>query len=227
LINGKDGSRRHAELVDFSEDVNTRSFSVCGTLRRAAGQMAHDFAIASLRKDIVVYVERLRVPNGCRIDSRETGVVGHEYPLDSNTRAIFGAFGRREIVGLGNPPTVHEWETDWLNLGGHVGYVVRRQATRENVMRYHDQSEGQGRVPKLQEWFSLVGDADSGSDLVGEDWACIVTFLNQTPDETERWASQIQFQVEGDAATCSFGADEVRSDFRHFKVRVVETPTEK
>jgi hypothetical protein len=199
--------------VDLNEDVHPNHFSVCGTLRRGEEGLEQDFAIASLEKDIVVYIERLRMAHDYRIASRETGIVGHEYPLESNTRVLFGRFGRKEFVGLGNKQMIHELTTDWLNVGGHVGYVVCRQGERQNLMRYHDQTEGQGRVPKVQEWFSLVGEVDPASSLDGDDWACVVTFLNQSPEETADWAERVKFDVDDHVATCSFGSDVVRVDF--------------
>ncbi len=161
------------------------------------------------------------------MDTRETGIIGHEYPLDSNRRAIFGQFGREELVGLGNQETVHHLKTNWLNLGGRVGYVVCRHGARSNLMRYHDQTDGFGRVPKLQEWFSLVGDANPGSSIVGSDWACVVTFLNQTPQETADWADRVQFEVAEHVATCDLGDDVVRVDFARLQTRIIEDGSEK
>ena len=107
LLNGKDSSQRHAVLVDLESDIHPNHFTVCGTLERCDGQIAQDFAIASLESDVVLYIERLRVKDGYRLESRETGVVGHEYPLQSSRRTIFGNFGREELIGLGNPAILH------------------------------------------------------------------------------------------------------------------------
>ncbi len=101
---------------------------------------------------------------------------------------------------------VLQWPSHWLNVGGQIGYVVCRPAGRQNVIRYHDLQQGEGRVPKLQEWFSLIGDASTDSLTTGEDWACIVTFLNQAPAETETWARRVTLNVTGDQARCQIGS---------------------
>ena len=219
LVNGKDGSRRNAALVDLDYQLQPNRFTATGTLKRLEGQVEQDFSLASLESDVVVYIERLRVKDGFRMTSRETGIVGHEYPLDSNTRTLFGRFGRKEVVGLSDREAVHELETDWLNIGGHVGYVVRRSGGHRNLMRYHDQTEGTGRVPKLQEWLSLVGEADPASHAGGDDWACVVTFLNQSPEATAEWAERVRFEVDGDVATCRLGEDTVQADFAQMETR--------
>jgi hypothetical protein len=213
LINGRDGSRKNARLVNLHEDIHSSHFTVCGTLQRCAGQIVQDFAIASLEQDIVVYIERLRANVGFRIQSRETGIVGHEYPHDSNQRRVVGAFGQKEFVGVGNSAAIYELKTDWLNLGERIGYVVRRPSGRQNVMRYHDHTDGTGRVPKLQEWLSLIGETDPDANIPGDDWACLVTFLGQSRDETAEWATRVRLEVDGDVATCHVGADAVRADF--------------
>lgn len=205
LVNQKDGSQRNATLADLHCDVHPNSFTVTGTLERLKDQVAQDFSLASPETDIVVYIERLRVKDGFRVTSRETGIVGHEYPLDSNTRTLYGRFGRREVVGLGNPEAIHPLKTDWLNIDGHVGYVIRRNPSHQNVMRYHDQAEGIGRVPKLQEWLSLIGEADPVSRLSADDWACAVTFLNQGPEKTVERADRVRFDIDGHIATCHLG----------------------
>jgi hypothetical protein len=223
-INGQDASQRNAVLVDLQEDIHPDRFTVCGRPQRCNGQIQQDFVVASLREEIMVYIERLRVKDGCRIESRETGIVGHEYPLDSNRRMIFGGFGSRDLVGVGNPAAIHELETDWLNLGRKIGFVVCRHTGHENLMRYHDFGEGTGRVPKLQEWLSLVGESDPSSNLVGDDWACIVTFLNQSPQETAQWASRVRFDADGDVATCHLDAHVVRANFATRKTLIAEEP---
>lgn len=223
LINQKDGSQRNATLSDLHYDIHASHFAVTGALRRLGGQVTHDFAIASFEGDVVVYIERLRTNDGFRVTSRETGIVGHEYSLGSNTRAFYGRFGRRDIIGLGNDEAVHELETDWLNVGGRIGYVVRRNEGQRNVMRYHDQTEGRGRVPKLQEWFSLIGEANPASTMTGDDWACVVTLLNRSPEETGEWVSRVRLEVRGDTATCHLGTDSVRVDFATGETRITET----
>jgi hypothetical protein len=111
---------------------------------------------------------------------------------------------------VSNEAGVREMATDWLNLGDRVGYVVRRVPDTENVVRYHDQSHGSGRMPKLQEWFSLVSGlavrgppaADDDRPAPPDEWACIVTYLNQTAEETERSRREVSFRAGGDVAIC-------------------------
>ena len=218
LVNQKDGSQRNATLADLHYDIHPDRFTVTGTLRRLDGEVSQSFAIASLERTTS------RTSNGCGRKtvsaSRKTGVVGHEYPLDANTRTLYGRFGRK-TSSRGNR-AVHQLKTDWLNIGGHVGYVVRRNGGRQNVMRYHDQTDGHGRVPKLQEWLSLIGEEDPASYLSTDDWACVVTFLNQSPTETAEWAGRVRFDVDGHTATCHLDDDTIRADFTELKTRIIQ-----
>jgi len=217
LINGKDGSRRFAKLVGLHHDIEPDSFSVTGTLKRFDDRVTQDFSYASLTKDITVYVERLKVEDGFGLTARETGIVGHEYDLGTNRRELYGRFGKKQLVALGGQVEVHELKTDWLNIGDRVGYVVWRDDQQENLMRYHDQAKGSGRVPKLQEWLSLIGEQDPTAYASADDWACVVTFLNQPAKETAGWAERVQFHVQGNTATCRVGDDVIRVDFTEGK----------
>ena len=221
IIDGQDPSARTAELARFTHEVGDNWFTVAGTLKRCDGRLVQDFAFASPAGDVTVYVERLTAAEGFRVAGRETGVVGHEYALGSNARRLYGPFGSIQIEALGGEPRVHELAGDWLNLGDRVGYVVRRAGRRENLMRYHDFARGTGRVPKLQEWLSLIGDRD-GSPLESPDWACVVTLLNQPSRATAEWAPRVRFEIDGERATCRVGRDEVRIDFASPGCRIVE-----
>ena len=221
LINGKTPSRADASLEVIHPNPGDNRFDVCGRMTRSKGQVIHEFAYASLAKDVTVYLERLRPAGGGRIDARETGVIGHTYPMGKNERVLQGRHGTTRVVGIGGGDSVTLMPSDWLNVGDRVGYVVRRTPGRTNVMRYHGEERGSGRVPLLQEYFSLVGD-DPGAPGPGQDWACIVTFLNQTAVETARWGEQVQFTVEGDTATCRFGEDTIQVDFGRMAVAVTE-----
>ena len=220
LVNGKEPSRRYAELTKLNHAIGADSFTVTGRLSRLDGQVTQDFAFASLPSDVTVYVERLTAAEGSRVTSRETGVVGHEYDLGTNERVFHGPFGTQQVVGVGGEAKTHEWRTDWLNVGDRIGYVVCRVEGHENLVRYHDLAQGTGRVPKLLEWFSLIGDPDSTAMADQGDWACIVTFLNQPAGDTERWAGRLQFIADGDQATCRIGANMVRVDFNNMKTIV-------
>jgi len=145
LIDGQDGSlRSKARLVNFEHDVRTNGFRVTGTLERLGGQVTQDFAVISPEGDMVVYIERLRAKDGFRPKSRETGVIGHEYPLGVNTRTLHGRFGAKDVVGVGNKKQVHLLETDWLNVGGEIGYVVRRGPPQRRPLSRRHEGRGPG-----------------------------------------------------------------------------------
>jgi len=224
IVDGQDPSAKNAKLTRLKSDVGEDRFTVAGTLQRCRGRLVHDFAFASLPEDVTVYVERLTPGEGFSYSTRETGVIGHEYALGATTRRLYGRFGEMEVVALGGRAEVHELETDWLNLGDQVGYVVRRVPDGENVMRYHDLSQGVGRVPKLQEWLSLIGDRDGDSRTGGEDWACVVTLLNQPASVTAEWAGRVRWEIDGQTAACRIGDDVIRVDFASPSCRIVEKP---
>lgn len=175
---------------------------------------------------MTVYVERLTPAEGFHLTTCETGVIGHEYALGTTTRRLYGGFGEMEVVALGGRAEVHELATDWLNLGDQVGYVVRREPPAKNLMRYHDLPQGVGRVPKLQEWLSLIGDgdADAGARTAGGDWACVVTLLNQSASATAEWAGRVQWEVDGETAACRIGDAVVRVDFALPSCRIFKGP---
>jgi hypothetical protein len=79
-------------------------------------------------------------------------------------------------------------------------------------MRHHDAASGTGRVPHLQEWISLIGEAPP---VLAPDasWACVVTFLNQRSSDTAAWSSRLRFSVDGDRATCQIGEETVTVEF--------------
>jgi len=212
-VNDQDSSARHAKLVAVNPDVQTDRFSVTGTLERCEGAVTQDFSFVSLPGDVTVYIERLRTADDVNITHRETGVIGHEYDLGKNTRTVYGRFGQATVHGTGGEERLRQWPSDWFNVGGRIGYVVKRSPERANVIRYHDAREGSGRVPKLQEWFSLVGNADVKAIAPEGDWACVVTFLNQTSNATGACVDTIRFNVSGDMATCRMGDEVIKVDF--------------
>lgn len=226
IVDGQDPSAKNAKMTRFESVVGKDRFTVAGTLERCRGRLLHDFAFASLPKDVTVYVERLTPREDYSSATRETGVIGHEYALGATTRRLYGEFGEMEVVALGGRAELHEFATDWLNVGDQVGYVVLRTPAVKNVMRYHDLSQGVGRVPKLQEWLSLIvdGDADAGSQTAGEDWACVVTFLNQPASETAEWAGRVRWEVNGQTAACRIGDNVVGVDFALPICRIVKAP---
>ena len=197
VIDGEAPSKRQAERIRLSPPSRQDAFWAAGRLQRCDGKVEHDFAFVSPATSLTVYVERLRYPNDFRPRRRETGIVGHEYEIGSNRRNVFGRFGSLELQGYGGEQKTHELPTDWLQVGDRIGYVVKRFPETPNVVRYHDTKGGNGRVPKLQEWFSLIGDADECSGKVEEQWACIVTIPNPTEQETGRCAGAVKFEVVG------------------------------
>ncbi len=223
LINGKTPARANAKMEILRHTVGSNSFDVRGRMTRSGG-VTHDFAYASLSNDITVYVERLHTADGGQLRERETGIVGHEYPMGQNERVLRGRHGSTRVIGIGGGDAVTLMPTDWLNVGDRIGYVVCRTSGRSNVMRYHGEERGSGRVPLLQEYFSLVGD-EAGTSSSGEDWACIVTFLNQSADETAALVDRIVFAVQGNTATCQVGSDFVRVDFDTFETAISESST--
>ena len=230
-VNGADASERNARMDAILYRVGERDFAVAGRLSRHGGSATQEFAFASLPGDVVVYIERLRTAPGFDLKSRETGVVGHEYALGENTRTFYGRHGETVVTGTGGKKAVHELATDWLNIGGKVGYVVRRSPPSpggrgsggggeiENVMRYHDFTKGEGRVPKLQEWLSLVGERSAAAWSKDGDAACVVTFLNQSPEATAEMAERVKFESSGDGATCRVGNDTITVDWKTLEVR--------
>jgi len=213
ILDGQDPSRTNAALDGVRLQVTADAFRVSGTLRRCDGRLIHDFLFASPADDLTVYVERLRPQAGFRLKQRETGIIGLEYELGTNQRELHGQFGTLTAIGYGGQAQVRELKTDWLNIGGRVGYVVCRSDGRQNVVRYHDAARGSGRVPQLQEWISLVGEADAAR-LSPEAWNCVVTFLNQEARQTADWATRVKLEVQAETARCRVGDALFDVDFR-------------
>ncbi len=224
-IEGQLPSHKGVQVVDVRHRLAEDGFIVAGRLKRSGG-VTQDFAFASLKKDVTVYIERIRSDKSDGIVSRETGIIGHTYPLNANERVLTGRHGSTRVIGLGGGDDVMEMRTDWLNLAGRVGYVVRRSKDRANVVRYHGQERGTGRVPMLQEYVSLVGDSN-GVRGPGLDWACVVTFLNQAASETAKSADNVEFTVEDGSAQCTVGSDVVRIDFNTMDSSVQESPPQR
>jgi len=213
LLDGQDTSRRNATLEGLRTQTSGDGFQVAGTLGRCGGRLRHEFFFASPAGDWTVYVERLRPLSGFRLKQRETGVVGLEYEVGVNRRTLFGQFGTLSTRGYGGRARVRELKTDWLNIDDRVGYVVRRTDRQENVVRFHDEAQGSGRVPQLQEWISLVGEADP-AELRPDAWVCLVTFLNLPAAETAARLPLVRLEIQGDTARCRVGDAVFEVDFR-------------
>ncbi|MBN2210055.1 MAG: discoidin domain-containing protein [Sedimentisphaerales bacterium] len=210
-INGVDPSESNASLQELNTRLGVNNFSATGRLSRLGGNVTQDFSFTSLPGDLVIYIEHLTAQPGYSVTARETGILGHEYGLGENTRVFYGEFGSQEVIGVDNPAQTITWDTDWLNLDDQVGYIVCRQAGRNNLMRYHDLTDGSGTVPKLQEWFSLVGDSSPSVWTASGDWVCIVVFLNQLSGDTAQRISDVNFEVYYRRRWCASGFQYVYS----------------
>jgi len=208
-INGQDAATPRATLRQVSYRTRSDGFSISGRLDRFKGGVQQAFSFHAFPR-MTVYVENIWAKPGFSLRSRETGIVGLEYDLGKNQRRLYYRGGQLTTLGVGGDKArVVEWESDWLNIGDRVGHVVCRTPGHRNVMRFHDEVAGSGRVPKLQEWLSLVGDPEG---TVEPGWACVVTFLNQGHRETARRAKEVIFTAEPNRATCKVGREEVTVD---------------
>jgi hypothetical protein len=213
LINAQDASSRYAALRGFTYQVTSNSFTVSGVLDRHRGAVQQAFLFTSLPGDATVYIERLRIRKDFTLRSRETGVIGLEYEFGKNEHTLFGQHGVLTTVGVGGDGRrVVELPTDWLNISDRIGYAVRRSPPTRNVVRFHDEPAGSGRIPKLEEWLSLIGDQDPGTTRPDSDWACLVTLVNQDHAQTARQAAKVQFSVSGDTALCQVGDQEIQAN---------------
>lgn len=201
LIDGRDASAKHASLTCIEHTVGEDRFAVWGALDRFGGKVRQTFAFVSPPTDQTIYVERLRLVQGHRLHDRQTGIVGHEYPLGVNDRAIHSEQGVTRVTGVGDDDRVVAIRTRRLNIGDRVGYVIGRLPGRENVVRYHDKKAGTGRVPKLQEWLSLVGDPRGAT--YEDDVACVVTLLNATAEQTAAFARTVTLHVTATTVSCT------------------------
>ncbi|MBN1854010.1 MAG: hypothetical protein JW829_14870 [Pirellulales bacterium] len=219
MVNGHDSSHRHARLDRIQLDVRPDGFEVTGTLLRCKTQLVHDFYFASPPGDYAVYFERLAARGHFQLDSRETGVIGLEYPLGSNHCLLHGPWGTRTTTAYGGQAKIDALEGNWLNIDGRVGYVVVRSDGQRNIMHYHDENQGIGRVPQLQEWISLVGETGPISPSAA-DGACVVTFLNQPAQETARWVERVQLQLQDNETICRIGDDVIKIDLPAIETKI-------
>ena len=202
LVNGEAPTEKLAQRIQLSPPHSGNGFWVVGRLSRCEGNVQHDFAFVSPDSDVTLYVERICCLNGFQATTSETGIVGHEYDIGSNRRMLWGRFGSLELTGIGGVEKSHELVTDWLNVGNRMGYVVKRIPESQNVVRYHDLSKGSGRVPKLQEWFSLIGSAE-GTSSANDQWACAITYPNRQAEAMEALADGARLQRTGDSVRVS------------------------
>jgi len=222
-LNGKDASAKNARLKKLRHELGPNRFTASALLERCDGAVEQAVSFASLPGDVAVYVERLTARRDFQLQSREGGIIGLEYELGSNERTLYGRHGKTRATGTGGGrPGVVEINTDWLNIDGRIGYVIRRSPAQPNTMRYHNESKGSGRVPVLQEWLSLVGESGA-SELPGTaQWTCVVALPNAGAEETAALADKVRFEVEGNRSICRVGSDTVRVDFDKVETRIEE-----
>ena len=213
LIAGQDPSRGRAEITALKTATADDAFIVAIRLNRLDGAIQHDAVFVSPPGDLVFYLERITLPGTSDPPARRTGVIGHEYPLGSNERTLYFSGGRTTLIGEGNKPGTLRFETDWLNIGDRLGYIIKRRPGCTNIVHYIDQEKGEGRVPKLQEWFSLIGEEPPIAWPEGADYAGLVTCLNQTARQTAKRAKRTRFEVENGLARLRNGSFEVQVDF--------------
>ena len=75
-------------------------------------------------------------------------------------------------------------------------------------MTYHHSTERNRNCDCI----NLIG--EGSSDWIN-DWACVVTLLNQAPAETATLADKIVFEVIGNSATCKIGNRIISVDFNY------------
>jgi hypothetical protein len=211
LINGEDSSLGAFKTDAPRIESSANSFQVSGSLSRCNGRLDQDFFFASPPGDYTVYIERLRFHSGFEWEGRETGVIGLEYPLGENTRRLYGDFGSFSAKGRGGRDAVVTRQSRWLNIDDRIGYVICREPPVANTIRFHDRAAGEGRVPHLQEWISLIGEETPIANA--NQWACIVTFPNQNAQQTKARAREVRFSVDGNLGICQIGSDPITADF--------------
>ena len=208
LINGSEAGRKEVSIESIHPELNENGFTITGRLKRNANELSliQNVSFTSLPGDITVYIERLTKVSGS-ITSRETGLVGHEFELYEPERILYIEDGTA-IVSINGNESIKMY-TNWLNIGGKIGYVVCRNGV-DNMMTYHYSTERNRNC----DYINLIG--ETGSEWTG-DWACVVTFLNQDEVETATWAEKVVFNVDGNSATCKIGDQTVSVDFKDGK----------
>ncbi len=212
LIDGQDASAKNAVITHVHHDIGQDRFAAWGSLDRLGGKVRQTFAFVSPPTDQTIYLERLRFAEGYRPRDRQTGIVGHEYPFGANERLLHTDQGPLRLIGIGDTERVIPIRTRWLNVADRVGYVVCRLPDRHNVVRYHDKKSGSGRVPKLQEWFSLIGNPGD-TTYADEGLACVVTLLNASAKHTAELARRIGLRVTDATVSCTVADRRYTFDF--------------
>ncbi|WP_425395380.1 hypothetical protein [Aeoliella sp.] len=212
VIDNRGASQRHSKLRHLELDQQENSFRVTGSLDRADDKVVQDFYFASPAADYTVYVERIRIAEGHTVNRRWTGLIGVQPSLGDEAVSIQTADGEFKLLSKGGEKQSHRFVSDWLNVGGSIGYVVKRSTTTPNEILVQDKIEFDARRPHLQEWVSLVANDEP---LAGptEDWACVVALPNSDAAQTRKARNQVRFEVHGDTATVTVFGDTYAVDF--------------
>lgn len=200
VINAEHSSDQFCTLQNLRVDTEDNAFSVSGTLVRCKNTLRHDFYYASPTGAFTVYVERLRPQKGFQLQYRKTGIIGLDYPVGGNERPLFGAFGSLIAKGMDSPKQNTPLRSNWLNIDNQIGFVVCRDNHNDNNMLYHDKNQLDPRRPHLQESIALIHD-DSGQSIGDSSWSCVVTFLNQTAEDTQSMIEHVRLTTNQHSAT--------------------------
>lgn len=204
IINREGSSNRFAKLTSIHAKHDSDGFEVTGSLLRCKGKLAQDFYFASPAGDYTIYVERLRPMKGFKFTGRQTGVIGLDYPIGKNFITVSSDAGKMQVQGKGGVKTTHQLQSSWLNINDSIGYVVLRPKVKGNVIRINDKTSYHPRRPHLQEWISLIGNSELKNPAKPE-WACVITFVNLSAEETKAKQAETHFEVEENSATVKVG----------------------
>ncbi|MCA9085597.1 MAG: hypothetical protein KDA81_16165 [Planctomycetaceae bacterium] len=212
VINAEHSSDKFCQLRNLSINTSEEDFAVSGTLVRCKGTLLHDFHYASPAGAFTVYAERLRPQDGFQWQYRKTGIVGLGYAVGQNKRKLHGEFGTLQTLGTDSPQQTTPLHSRWLNIDNRIGYVVCRSDGKDNIMLHHDRNRIDPRRPHLQESIALISD-DAKSLTNVSHWACVVTFLNQTAEETQSLAGRVHLSGEGNSATVNVDGESFQISF--------------
>lgn len=201
VINNERPAESQAKLSDLQVETNEDGFAVQGRLLRCNGSLIQDFYYASPAGPYTVYAERLRPLENFKLLTRYSGSIGLEYAVGSDERTLYGDFGQTIVRGLASDVTKTPLSSTWLNISNRIGYVVKRGQQSSNTMYHHDRNVLDGRKPHLQESIILISDETPKIDPAGE-WSCIVTFMNQSAEETKASTRNVNFTADGNSAKC-------------------------
>lgn len=203
-INGTEAGRKNVIIERIHHEIFKNGFTIKGRFRRNIDglELIQDVSFSSLGDDITVYTERFTKISGV-ITSRETGLIGHEFEQYEPDRILYHDNGA-SVVNVNGGQSFNV-SSNWLNIGDKIGYVVCRNG-QDNIITYHTAFERDRNC----DYINLIGEKDS---KWSDDWACVVTFLNQKHTLTADWVDKVDFRVKGDSATCKIGNEKITVNF--------------